>query len=118
VTRFEALKAADGLAAGGTPVRVIDLYSVKPIDGETLRRALRETGLVVVVEDHWTDGGIGDAVLAALAEGGGPIAGRVVKLGVTAMPGSASPDEQRRLAGIASEQIALAVQAALVPAGV
>jgi transketolase len=118
VTLFEALKAADGLAAGGTPVRVIDLYSVKPIDGETLRRALRETGLVVVVEDHWTDGGIGDAVLAALAEGGGPIAGRVVKLGVTAMPGSASPDEQRRLAGIASEQIALAVQAALVPAGV
>jgi transketolase len=118
VTLFEALKAAASLAAGGTPVRVIDLYSVKPIDGEALRRSMRETGLLVVVEDHWIDGGIGDAVLAALAEGGGTLSGRVVKLGVTAMPGSAGPAEQRRQAGIAAEQIALAVQAALVPAGV
>jgi transketolase len=103
VTLFEALKAAEELSAAGIDVRVIDAYSVKPIDAGTLQRALAETGLVVVVEDHWAEGGLGDAVLAALAEAA--LAGRVIKLAVTQMPGSAAPEEQRRLAGIAAAVI-------------
>jgi transketolase len=113
VTLFECLKAADELEAGGTPARVVDAYSVKPIDRETLQRALAETGLIVVVEDHWPEGGLGDAVLSALAEGARGLSGRVVKLAVSGMPGSAPPDEQRRQAGIASANIVAAVKAAL-----
>ena len=66
ITVHEALKAADQL--GGA--RVIDCYSVKPIDGATLAAAARETGHLVVVEDHWPEGGLGEAVLTALAEHG------------------------------------------------
>ena len=113
VTLFEALKAADTLAADGIPVRVIDTYSVKPIDQETLRDALRETGLLVVAEDHWIEGGIGDAVLEALASGGAVLAGQVVKLGVTRMPGSGSPEELRDWAGISADKIARTVRAQL-----
>jgi len=112
VTVFEALRAADELAREGIPVRVIDAYSVKPIDGGTLRRALRETGLLVTVEDHWADGGLGDAVLEALAEGG-ELSGRVVKLAVRAMPGSGTPEELRDRAGISAGRIAAAVREAL-----
>jgi transketolase len=112
VTVYEALKAADELSAEGTTVRVIDSYSVKPIDAATLARALRETGLVVVVEDHWIDGGLGDAVLQALA-GEGELSGRVVKLAVTEMPGSGKPEELRDWAGISGPKIATAVRRAL-----
>jgi len=110
VTVCEALKAADELSGGGIAVRVIDAYSVKPIDVATLVRALRETGLVVVVEDHWIDGGIGDAVLQALA-GEGDLSGRVVKLAVTEMPGSGKPEELREWAGISGPKIAEAIRA-------
>ncbi|MFB3737450.1 MAG: transketolase [Candidatus Velamenicoccus archaeovorus] len=112
VTLFEALRAADELAAEGIPVRVIDAYSIKPIDGATLRTALKETGLVVTVEDHWKEGGLGDAVLEALA-GSGELSGRVVKLAVTEMPGSGTPDELREWAGISARAIAAAVREAL-----
>jgi len=112
VTVYEALKAADELWGGGIAVRVIDAYSVKPIDAATLARALRETGLVVVVEDHWIDGGIGDAVLQALA-GEGDLSGRVVKLAVTEMPGSGKPEELRDWAGISGPKIAEAIRRAL-----
>ena len=119
VTLFECLKAADELEGGGTLARVIDAYSIKPIDRESLQHALAETGLIVVVEDHWPDGGLGDAVLAALAEGARGLSGRVVKLAVSGMPGSAPPDEQRLAAGIASSNIVAAVKAALTqPAAV
>ena len=47
---------------------MIDLYSVKPVDAETLRQAAADTGAIVTVEDHWPEGGLGDAVLGALAE--------------------------------------------------
>src|SRR5206468_8268081 len=71
ITLHEAIKAADALAKDGTKVRVIDLYSVKPIDSTTLFAALAATGgRILVVEDHWPEGGIGDAVLSAFAEGG------------------------------------------------
>ncbi len=111
VTVFEALKAADALDAEGAAVRVIDAYSVKPIDGETLRTALRETGILVVAEDHWIEGGLGDAVLEAVAAGG-ELSGRVVKLAVTEMPGSGTPDELREAAGISAVKIADAVRGA------
>ena len=89
ITLHEALKAADALAAEGIDARVIDLYSVKPIDAETVRAAARETGAIITVEDHWPEGGIGDAVLDALAEEQPhPV---VVKLAVRAMPGSGTP---------------------------
>jgi transketolase len=110
VTLFEALKAADELAADGLDIRVIDCYSVKPIDGDTLRAALDTTGLVITVEDHWAEGGIGDAVLEALAAEGGELSGRVLKIGVTAMPESGSPEELRDWAGISATKISARVR--------
>ena len=68
ITLHEAMKAADALAGDGISARVIDLYSVKPIDAETLRAAARDTGRLVTVEDHWPEGGIGDAVLEVFAD--------------------------------------------------
>jgi transketolase len=117
VTVPEALAAADMLAGDGVSARVIDAYSVKPIDAVTLRESAAATGRVVTVEDHWPEGGLGDAVLSALAAGpalaGGPLAvpgplPAVRKLAVTTMPGSAAPDEQLRLAGIDMASIAAA----------
>ena len=71
ITVHEALKAYDKLKAEGINVRVIDAYSVKPIDQETLRRAAKDTGgKLVVVEDHWFEGGLGDAVLDAFTGDG------------------------------------------------
>lgn len=94
----EALGAADELAEAGIGVRVIDAYSVKPIDAHTLRRAARETGRLITVEDHWPEGGLGDAVLDVFADGHpGP---RIVKLAARVMPGSAPTAEQLRNAGI------------------
>jgi transketolase len=112
ITVHEALRAAERLAADGRSVRVLDCYSVKPVDAETLRRALDETGVLVVVEDHRVEGGLGDAVLEALARGG-PLQGRVIKLGVHEMPGSGSPEELRAWAGIDADAIMRAVEGAL-----
>ena len=112
VTVRESLAAADALAAEGTTVRVIDAYSVKPIDAATMRRALEETGVIVVAEDHRVEGGLGDAVLEALAETG-TLAGRVVKLGIRDMPGSGTPTELRAWAGIDATSIAARVRDAL-----
>jgi transketolase len=108
VTLHEALAAADRLAAEGVQARVIDLYSVKPVDVETLARAAAETGAIVTVEDHWPEGGLGDAVLAALAEAGELC--RVRKLAVDALPGSGSPEELIHEAGIDAEAIAAAAR--------
>ena len=113
VTLFEALKAADALAGGNTNVRVIDAYSIKPIDAETIRAAAADTGLLVTVEDHWIDGGLGDAVLDAISAGGRELRGRVLKLGVTGMAGSGTPEELRDWAGISAAKIARAIRAAL-----
>ncbi|GAB2793270.1 transketolase [Streptomyces chlorus] len=117
VTVPEALAAADALAGEGIAVRVIDLYSVKPVDRDTLRRAAEETGCLVTVEDHHPQGGLGDAVLDAFTDGR-PVP-RLVRLAVRGMPGSASPEEQLHAAGIDAESIAAAgrllVEQALVP---
>jgi transketolase len=104
ITVHEALRVADGFGDDGRSVRVLDCYSVKPIDREALRRAIDDTGLLVVVEDHRIEGGLGDAVLEALAQTG-PVSGRVVKLAVEEMPGSGSPEELRAWAGIDAEAI-------------
>jgi transketolase len=113
ITLVEGLRAADALKAEGVNVRVIDLYSVKPVDGATLRSALIETGLIVTVEDHWPEGGLGDAVLDALASAG-DIAGRIVKVAPREMPGSGSPEELRDWAGISADRIAERVRAELI----
>jgi transketolase len=105
ITVHEALTAADRLADEGVSARVIDVYSVKPIDEETLR------GLgmpIVTVEDHWPEGGLGDAVLGALADlDEHP---RVVKLAVKDMPHSGKPAELLAAAGIDAAAIAEAAR--------
>jgi transketolase len=112
ITLHESLRAADRLAADGVSARVIDCYSVKPVDAAALRAASAETGLMVVVEDHRIEGGLGDAVLGALAGAGDPT-GRVIKLAVTEMPGSGTPQELRAWAGIDADAIVLTVRDAL-----
>jgi transketolase len=109
ITVHEALKAADVLAEDGINARVIDLYSIKPLDEETLRAAAEATdGRLVTAEDHWAEGGLGDAVLAALAETDDPP--RLVKLAVREMPKSAKPEELLAWAGIDAEHIASAAR--------
>jgi transketolase len=105
ITVHQCLAAAARLSSEGVTARVIDCYCVKPIDATTLRRALDETGLLIVAEDHLIEGGLGDSVLGAIAEGG-PMSGRIVKLGVTGMPGSGTPEELREWAGIDGASIA------------
>ena len=68
VTLYEALKAYHILREQGISVRVVDLYSIKPLDKATLHKAARETKAIVTVEDHFAEGGLGEAVLAALAD--------------------------------------------------
>ncbi|WP_328552568.1 MULTISPECIES: transketolase [unclassified Streptomyces] len=108
VTVHEALAAAEELDRAGIQARVIDLYSVKPVDRATLREAAEETGCLVTVEDHREEGGIGDAVLDAFTDGR-PVP-RLVRLAVRGMPGSASPAEQLHAAGIDAESIAAAAR--------
>ncbi|HET8678936.1 MAG TPA: transketolase, partial [bacterium] len=124
VTTVESLRAADLLASQGITARVIDAYSVKPIDAAALREAHRATGgRVVVAEDHWPEGGLGDAVLEVLTDPEWGQAGNVTtirRLAVQKMPGSATPEQQLAAAGIDAKSIAAAA-AALVgkttPAG-
>jgi transketolase len=110
ITVHEALKAYDRLRADGLMVRVVDAYSVKPLDAATIRDAVACTlGNAVVVEDHWAEGGLGDAVLECLG-GEEPIASRVVRLAVREMPGSGKPSELLRAAAIDAEAITKAVK--------
>jgi transketolase len=95
ITVHEALAACDALAGQGIAVRVIDAYSVKPLDAAALNRAALETRALVVIEDHWIDGGLGDAVAAAVS-GSAP----VHRLAVTKQPRSGKPDELLELMGI------------------
>ena len=108
ITLHEAIAAATLLAEDGISARVIDCYSVKPIDAATLRRAAAETGAIITVEDHWPEGGLGDAVLEVFAAD--PIRPPIVKLAVRQMPGSATPAEQLAFAGIDAAHIASAAR--------
>ncbi len=113
ITLHEALKAYDRLQKENIAIRVIDAYSVKPIDRDTLHRAARATGgRLVVVEDHWFEGGLGDAVLDAFT-GKGETLPEVVKLAVSKMPGSGTPAELMHAAGIDADSIVQAVKSLL-----
>ena len=109
ITVHEALAAADALAEEGITARVVDLYSLKPVDTEALVAAAEATGgRIVTVEDHWPEGGLGDAVLSALADAGE--LARVVKLAVHDMPRSGKPDELLAAAGIDAVSIVSAAR--------
>jgi transketolase len=106
VTLHNCLAAADALAAKKIPARVIDLYSLKPVDIRTLREAARVTkGRFVIVEDHYPEGGIAAAVLEALAADPAP---RVAHLAVRGLPTSGKPEELMNAAGISSRHIVAA----------
>jgi transketolase len=106
VTVFEALKAYDELKAKGTSIRVVDLYSLQPIDSRTLVLCARETkGRLITVEDHYAGGGIGDAVAAAVAAEGFT----VKRLAVREIPRSGKPEELLDRYGISAKHIVNAV---------
>ena len=109
ITVPEATKAADELQESGIAVRVIDAYSIKPIDGETIRAAAQATnGNVVAVEDHWPEGGLGEAVLSALSEESDTLNFEHLAVGI--MPGSGSSAELMDAAGISANHIVDAVR--------
>lgn len=108
VTLFEALKAYDELKKDGIEIRVVDLFSVQPIDRETLISSARSAGnQVITVEDHYAHGGLGDAVQSALS----PEGIRVRKIAVTGIPHSGTPQELIEKFGISSKAIVAAVKA-------
>jgi transketolase len=111
VTLHECLRAADRLALEGIRARVIDLYSVKPIDADTLVAAADATGgRLVVTEDHHPEGGLGSAVAAALLEAGVRQL-RLAHLSVSELPGSGTTTELLNAAGIDAAHIAAAAVA-------
>ena len=112
ITVHEALKAADRLSEDGIAARVIDLFSVKPIDRATLLEAAADTGAIITVEDHWPEGGLGEAVLSVF--GDADEQPRVMKLAVRALPGSATPAQQLADARIDAAAIVDAARALAV----
>ena len=102
ITLHEALKAHDGLNEDGVSIRVIDAYSVKPIDRDTLLKAATETdGMIITVEDHYPEGGLGEAVASALSEDDV----KVYKLAVSDIPRSGRGDELIDAFGISARCI-------------
>ncbi|MEW5757301.1 MAG: transketolase [Pseudomonadota bacterium] len=101
ITVHEALAAHDELHAQGIAARVIDAYSIKPLDRATLLQAARETGRIIVIEDHWADGGLGDAVATALCGS----AVELIRLAVTQEPRSGTPHDLMQRYGISREVI-------------
>ncbi len=106
ITVVEALKAYDELKAQGVYIRVVDLYSLQPIDAAALVRCAQATqGRLITVEDHYPAGGIGDAVAAAVADAGFT----VHRLAVRDIPRSGTPEELVDLFGISARHIVAAV---------
>ena len=109
ITLYKCLEAADELAKDGINARVIDLYSVKPVDVATLRQAARDTGgRLLVAEDHYPYGGLGAAVMEALAAD--PQPPRVVHLAVRGLPTSGTSEELLTAAGINTADIVAAAR--------
>jgi len=113
ITVHEAIKAYEELQKEGMSIRIVDAYSVKPIDVATLIESLQATGgKLVIAEDHWPEGGLGEAVLSALADSGQVSLSdiKVKHLAVRDMPGSGKPQELLDAAGISAKHIANAVR--------
>jgi transketolase len=108
ITVTEADKAADALATEGVRARVIDCYSIKPIDEATLITAADHTSGIITVEDHWPQGGLGEAVLSALAMH--PQRPPIRMLAVAGMPMSGKPAELLHAAGIDAATITTAAR--------
>jgi transketolase len=109
VTAHQCLRAAGELATGGITARVIDLYSVKPLDQAAVQEAAVATGgRLVIAEDHYPQGGLGAAVLEALAGTGQPLRAR--QCAVSGLPGSGTPEELMEAAGISGPRIAAAAR--------
>ena len=109
ITVHEALKAAETLASEGIRIRVIDAYSVKPVDRATILACAKQTGgNLIVVEDHYEEGGLGDAVLNAVGN-----AAHVIKLAVREIPRSGPPEAMLDTYGISSKYIVQAVKSLL-----
>lgn len=106
ITLFEALKAYEELKKDGVAIRVIDLYSIKPLDEATLKKAAAETQAIIVAEDHFAEGGMGEAVASALASSGG----KIYSLAVLRIPKSGTPDEQLDYEEISHRAIALRIK--------
>jgi transketolase len=111
ITLHECLAAAEELSGRGVAARVIDLYSVKPVDAETLLTAAAETRALLTVEDHWPEGGIGETVAGVLAEAG--TGTPLVRLAVSGRPGSGPPQALLEAAGIDAASIVAAADRAL-----
>jgi len=112
VTLYNCLAAADELGRDGIHARVVDLYSIKPIDTQALLEAAAATrGRLVVAEDHYPAGGIGGAVLEACNDAGHPV--RIRHLAVSGLPGSGTPEELMAAAGISASHIAQAARETL-----
>jgi len=111
ITLRECLAAADELSARGISARVIDLYSVKPVDAAAVLKAAAETRGLVTVEDHWPEGGIGETVAGVLAENGA--SAKLTRLAVGGRPGSGPPEALLAAAGIDFASIVDAVEQAL-----
>ena len=108
ITLHECLAAAEELSGKGISARVIDLYSVKPVDAETVLAAAAETKALITVEDHWAEGGIGETVAGVLAEAAS--ATPLVRLAVTGRPGSGTPESLLAAAGIDAAHVVAAVE--------
>jgi len=108
ITVFEAIKAADELKNEGINIRVIDCYSISPIDKDTLTKCLRETKrkIVITVEDHYAHGGMGDFAAAAIEDENG----HVIKMAVTKISQSGTKDELLDDAGISAVHIVTMVK--------
>lgn len=112
VTVFEALKAYDELAKRGTPVRVVDLFSLRPLDRNALLEAVKTTqGRLVVVEDHYSHGGLGNLVCSTLTEEGESLMFR--SLAVRQIARSGPPERLMEAFGISASHIVGAVQSLL-----
>ena len=110
ITVHEALKAHEELKTQGISARVMDLYCVKPIDGKQIAEQLKAAGgNLITVEDHYPEGGLGEAVLSALAEAGAAPK-RFTKLAVSGMPHSGKPEELLEAFGISAKHIVSAVR--------
>lgn len=108
ITVFEALKAYEILKEKGVLIRVVDCYSIKPVDRKTLLKCLEETKtrMIITVEDHYEHGGLGDFVLSALSNSGAI----VEKMTINKMPRSGKKDELLAYEGIDSIGIVKKVQ--------